>query len=240
MVPHRAADRVRDCRLIADTAMYRSATDFPFTRIIEDNWHDILDEYRDIAGRLDEWPEKQYYKGNWDAFGLYAFGLKLENNCALCPKTTQLLERIPGMVMAGFSRLAPGTHIEPHEGYHGWSRYVLRCHLGLIVNDRCSLRVGPETRQWEAGRVLVFCDATEHEAWNMGDSERVILLLDFRNPEFRRRLLNPHLTPEIAQYIRERWGDMNVAEKAQYWAWRTIKIRDRLLARERARGKRGE
>ncbi len=217
--------------------MYRSASDFPFTRLLEENWHDILDEYQHIAQQMHAWPEKQYYTGNWDAFGLFAFGLKLEANCALCPKTTQVLERIPGMVLAGFSRLAPGAHIAPHEGYAGWSRYVLRCHLGLIVNDRCSLRVGDETRQWQAGKVLVFCDATEHEAWNMGDRERVVLLLDFRNPEFRRRLLNPHLTPEITRYMREQWRDLSLAEKAQYWTWRAINRRQRLEARELARSK---
>jgi beta-hydroxylase len=217
--------------------MFHSAAEYPFTRLLEDNWRVVIDEYREIAQRMHEWPEKQYYTGNWDAFGLYAFGLKLEANCALCPRTTELLERIPGMVLAGFSRLAPGTHIEPHEGYAGWSRYVLRCHLGLIVNDRCSLRVGDETRQWQAGKVLVFCDATEHEAWNLGDHERVILLLDFRNPEFRRRLLNPHLTPEIVRYMRDQWHDMSLAEKAQYWAWRAQR---RLQARERALHKRDE
>ena len=147
--------------------MYRSAADFPFTRLLEDNWHDVLDEYRDIVGpngRLAREAVLQGRLGHVRALRVRA----IEANCALSPKTTKLLERIPGMVMAGFSRLAPGTHIEPHEGYHGWSRYVLRCHLGLIVNDRCSLRVGGETRQWEPGRMLVFCDAPEHEALELG------------------------------------------------------------------------
>jgi aspartyl/asparaginyl beta-hydroxylase (cupin superfamily) len=76
-------------------------------------------------------------------------------------------------------------------------QYVLRCHLGLVVNDRCALCVG----SWQAGRTLVFCDAEEHEAWNRGGTERVVLLLDFRNPEFRWRLLNPDPTPEIERYI---------------------------------------
>ena len=136
------------------------------------------------------------------------------------PLTTQLVERIPGMVMAGFSRLAPGTHITPHKGYGGWAEFVLRCHLGLTVNDGCALRVGGETRQWQAGKTLVFCDAAEHEAWNAGDTERVVLLLDFRNPAFRWKLLNPDLTPEIEQYIRNQWSDLSAKEKLHYWLWR--------------------
>lgn len=207
--------------------MFRSGDDFPFTRLLEDNWQDVLGEYRVIARQMHPWPEKQYYNGDWGTFGLYAFGHKRPANCAQCPRTTWLVEQIPGMAMAGFSRLSPGAHITPHQGYGGWAQYVLRCHLGLIVNDGCTLRVGNETRQWQSGKTLVFCDAVEHEAWNFGDTERVVLLLDFRNPAFRWRLLNPDLTPEIERYIRDQWNDLSVKEKAHYWAWRLMHSRGR-------------
>jgi hypothetical protein len=52
------------------------------------------------------------------------------------------------------------------------------------------MRVGPETRKWPAGKVTIFCDATEHEVWNRGTTERVVLVLDFRNADFGWRLLN--------------------------------------------------
>lgn len=207
--------------------MFRRTDDFPFTRLLEANWHGVLAEYRAVAEDFHAWPEKQYYNAGWDTFGLYAFGHKRPGNCERCPKTTKLVEQIPGMVMAGFSRLAPGAHITPHRGYGGWAQYVLRCHLGLIVNEKCALRVGPETRQWEAGKTLVFCDATEHEAWNFGDAERVVLLLDFRNPEFRWKLLNPDLTAEIEEYIRGQWRDLSAKEKVHYWAWRAMNWRRR-------------
>ena len=200
--------------------MFRRSDEFPFTRLLEDNWPEVLDEYRNVAAHMEAWPETQYYKGDWGTFGLYAFGHKQAAHCAACPRTTQLVERIPGMVMAGFSRLAPGTHITPHKGYGGWAEFVLRCHLGLTVNEGCALRVGGETRQWHAGKTLVFRDAAEHEAWNAGDTERVVLLLDFRNPAFRWKLLNPDLTPEIEQYIRNQWSDLSAKEKLHYWLWR--------------------
>ncbi|TMG93444.1 MAG: aspartyl/asparaginyl beta-hydroxylase domain-containing protein, partial [Betaproteobacteria bacterium] len=95
----------------------------------------------------------------------------------------------------------------------------------LSVNDRCVLRVGSETRQWQEGKTLVFCDAVEHEAWNSGETERVVLLLDFRNPEFRRKLLNPDLTPEMEQYIRSQWRDLSAKEKLHYWLWRAMNVR---------------
>jgi beta-hydroxylase len=204
--------------------MFLRQENFPFTRMLEDNWGDVLAEYRAIAaeGGMQAWPETQLYGAGWDTFGLYGFGHKRPANCQRCPKTTKLVEQIPGMVMAGFSRLAPGTHIQPHCGYDGWAQYVLRCHLGLLVNDQCALRVGPETRQWQAGKTLVFCDATEHEAWNRGQEERVVLLIDFRNPQFRWRLLNPDLTSEIEAYIRDQWHDLSLQEKAHFCGWRLL------------------
>lgn len=204
--------------------MYQSREKHPCTRVLEDNWQDILAEYQAIATdpSMHKWPEEKLYDGRWDTFGLYAFGKKRHKNCALCPKTTKVVEQIPGMVMAGFSRLAPGTHIKPHVGYGGWAQYVLRCHLGLIVNDGCEMRVGPETRKWEAGKVTIFCDATEHEVWNRGTTERVVLLLDFRNPEFRWRLLNPEITPDMRKFICDQWPELSFGEKFGYYLWRMV------------------
>lgn len=204
--------------------MYLDAAKYPCTRILEDNWEAILAEYQAISAEPEmlHWPERKLYDGAWDTFGLYAFGKRQHKNCELCPVTTRVLEQIPGMVMAGFSRLAPGTHIKPHVGYGGWAQYVLRVHLGLIVPEGAVMRVGPETRAWRNGKVTVFCDATEHEVWNRGDTERVVLLLDFRNPQFRWRLLNPEITPDMQAFIRQRWPDLTVGEKIGFLAWRAV------------------
>jgi beta-hydroxylase len=210
--------------------MFRRSEDYPFTRLLKANWETICAEAEIVKSRMDVWPEKQLYDGRWDTFGLYGFGSKRTKNCALCPKTTEVIERIPGLQMAGFSRLAPGTHIKPHCGYDGWAQYVLRCHLALKVNDGCALRVGPETRQWQQGKTMVFCDATEHEAWNRGTEERIVLLLDFRNPEFGWKLLNPALTPEIQEFIKQTWNDLTWREKASYFAWRAMNLFSRRQA----------
>jgi aspartyl/asparaginyl beta-hydroxylase (cupin superfamily) len=204
--------------------MFQPSDRFPFLRPLEENWQGVLAEYRAVTSdpNLHAWPEGQLYDGRWDTYGLYAFGKKQHKNCERCPLTTRLVEAVPGMVMAGFSRLGPGTHIKPHVGYGGWAQYVLRCHLGLVVPDGAEMRVGPETRPWQAGRVTVFCDATEHEVWNRGTTERVVLLLDFRNPDFRWRLLNPELTPEMSEFIRGRWPELTLGEKFSYVCWRAL------------------
>ena len=207
--------------------MYKSKEKYPFLQVLEDNWKDIRDEYLAVATNPDmhAWPENKIYDGGWDTYGLWGFGIKRKKNCERCPKTTKALEQIPGLAMAGFSRLAPGTHIKPHVGYGKWAQYVLRCHLGLIVPEGCEMRVGPETRKWEEGKVTVFCDATEHEVWNRAATPRVVLLFDFRNPEARRRLfLNPQLTADMEQYIKDHWKEMSFAEKAGFITWRIANL----------------
>lgn len=58
-------------------------------------------------------------------------------------------------------------------------------HLPLIVPEpkKCGIRVAGETRQWEVGKALLFDDAFEHEVWNDGDNERVVLLFDVWHPD---------------------------------------------------------
>lgn len=158
--------------------MFLNSHDFPFTDLLEANWTKVRAELEALHQQnFIAWPEKFLYGQGWDVFGLYAFGNKLVQNCNLCPETTKLVEQIPGLTTAGFSSLQPGTHIEAHTGY---TNAVLRCHLGLIVPDGCSMRVGEETRSWEEGKALVFDDTIEHEVWHRGDKPRIILLLDFK------------------------------------------------------------
>jgi beta-hydroxylase len=76
-----------------------------------------------------------------------------------------------------YSLLKPDKHIAPHRGPYGGA---LNCHLALRVpkqRELCAIRVGNDTRNWEEGRMHVFDDRNEHEAWNRSDELRVVLLM---------------------------------------------------------------
>jgi len=104
----------------------------------------------------------------------------------MCPDTIAALRHVPHPVICGrspmalFSLLKPGTHIFPHNGLLN-TRLI--CHLPLIVPDGCRFRVGNEVRAWEEGKLLIFDDSFEHEAWNEGTSRRVVLLFEIWRPE---------------------------------------------------------
>jgi beta-hydroxylase len=135
--------------------------------------------------------------GRWKTFFFYAYGERVEENCAFCPQTDWALRKIPGMVTAFFSILEPGKVIPPHRGpYKG----VLRYHLGLKVVPRQSgIRVGREGRYWEEGKSLIFDDTFMHNAVNKSAEQRVVLFVDFLRPlPFPLNLLNR----AIVRYIR--------------------------------------
>ena len=143
--------------------------------LLEANWVPIRDECL-AAGNYVRWPES-IYNGNWDVYGIYDLqGYLIEENATRCPKTTEVLKRIPNLRTAGFSKLGAGAHIKPHKGY---TDAVLRCHLGLVTPEGdCALKVEETVYNWQEGKAFIFNDRLLHEAWNYTDSDRYVLLLD--------------------------------------------------------------
>jgi len=83
--------------------------------------------------------------------------------------------------VALFSKLAGGARIPAH---FGLLNTRLICHLPIIVPEDCGgLRIGNETRSWEEGKMLLFDDSIEHEAWNKSKEDRVVLMFEIWRPE---------------------------------------------------------
>ncbi|WP_116970048.1 aspartyl/asparaginyl beta-hydroxylase domain-containing protein [Blastomonas sp. UPD001] len=123
---------------------------------------------------------------SWGAHYLWENGAPVADHAAIAPATMAALATAPMPVIAArspmalYSLLRPGTHIRPH---HGMLNTRLICHLPLITNADCAIRVGNETRTWQQGRLMIFDDSIEHEAWNRGSATRIILLFEIWRPE---------------------------------------------------------
>ncbi|MDB5985528.1 MAG: aspartyl beta-hydroxylase [Nevskia sp.] len=121
----------------------------------------------------------------WDTYFFYRHGTRLDDHAERCPQTLSALEAMPLTRIREhapeslYSILRPGTEILPHRGVTN-TRLVV--HLPLIIPDDCALVVGGEKRVWEEGRVLIFDDTFEHEAWNRSHQTRVVLIADVWNP----------------------------------------------------------
>ncbi|HTI31894.1 MAG TPA: aspartyl/asparaginyl beta-hydroxylase domain-containing protein [Sphingomonas sp.] len=123
---------------------------------------------------------------SWSAFHLMEKGKPVAGNAERCPATMAALADLPIPRIAGrspmalFSVLKAGTHIKPHNGMIN-TRLIV--HLPLIVPPGCALRVGNDAREVEAGKLMIFDDSIEHEAWNRSDATRVVLLFEIWRPE---------------------------------------------------------
>lgn len=164
---------------------------FSWTPLLEDNWlsirkelEGILPHHRQFPSLQDVQQEQQVLNQDdqWKTFFLFGFGIRATLNCARCPVTVSLLEKIPGMKTAFFSVLSPHKHIPAHKGIY---KGLIRSHLGLIIPGRpgdCLMRIGDQHIYWQEGKAVVFDDTYEHEVWNHTDQVRVVLLLDVVRP----------------------------------------------------------
>jgi aspartyl/asparaginyl beta-hydroxylase (cupin superfamily) len=183
-------------RLIARASLvpnqpFFDPVDFAWTAELEAGFPAIRAELDRVLERRDDLPNFQDISTDqytltdddrWKTYFFYGYGFRSDPNCARCPETTRLVERIPGMQTAMFSILAPHKRIPPHDGpYKG----VLRYHLGLLIPDapdRVGISVGGEIAHWQEGKSLVFDDTFVHAAWNDTDETRVVLFVDFVRP----------------------------------------------------------
>lgn len=168
---------------------FYSIDELPDLKVLEENYPVILEELMNLRRNAANgfWVESfpgylsPESKNKWKVFTFQFFGIKHASNCRLCPETYKALKQIPGLVSADFSYLPAHTQIKPHVGF---TKMVLRAHLGLIIPEQCGIRVGDQVRGWEPGKVLSFDDSFEHEAWNNSDQDRFILMLDIANPKW--------------------------------------------------------
>jgi aspartyl/asparaginyl beta-hydroxylase (cupin superfamily) len=126
---------------------------------------------------------------DWSALFLCENGKMFEKALEQCPHTWEAVQAAPLPRIANsptvmFSLLRAGARIAPHTGTHN-ARLI--CHLPLIVPSNCGFRVGNEVRQWEEGKLLIFDDTIEHEAWNESAEDRVVLIFDVWRPELSER-----------------------------------------------------
>lgn len=183
--------------------------DYPGLAELEASYADVRRECEALV-RARRLVDVESLAGKYTSGGIHALAWKafmfkshrfVAPNCALAPRTTELLRNVPGLYTAFFSVLESGQYIAPHRGY--WKGF-LRYHLGVIIpNDNadasCWLRVNAdpadeapslasdaeriergEKYHWKEGEGVMFDDTFLHDAKNGSNDVRVVLWLDLR------------------------------------------------------------
>ena len=137
--------------------------------------HEVSETWRSLAGRTD-----------WSAVHFWNDALPNERALARFPKVRAALERLPLVTLGGaapveafLSILKPRTRIPPH---FGLANYRLTVHLPLIVPAGCGVAVAGEARDTRFGRLMIFDDSYEHNAWNDSEAARIVLIFEIWHP----------------------------------------------------------
>lgn len=160
--------------------------DYPWVKLLEENFKEIQKESLKIFEEelMNAHPENDDLAGDgvWHTFFFYKNGKKYLKSHERCPLTSKVLEKIPGVDIAGrtyFSAMPPGIHIKPHCGPHN---FKLRTHLGIVAPPEAVIRISDSTRPWTEKKCVVFDDSFEHEVWNRSEKIRIVLIVDVWNP----------------------------------------------------------
>jgi aspartate beta-hydroxylase len=185
--------RVFDRRIVGQPTL-DVAEHFPDGLRLQAAWRDIRDEAVALTHRLesvprfhDIMPEQAPISANdrrdWRLFILKAYGTPIPRNMAQCPRLAALVQRMPDVLSASFSFLAPGKHIPAHRGPF---RGVLRFYMPLAMphdergRPAAVLRIDGQDHCVDEGQCLLWDDTYVHEIKNRSDDVRAALLLDVR------------------------------------------------------------
>ena len=162
----------------------------PWAKKLEDNFQVIKPEIENFMQSQGSSLEPYFNsdlidkKSSWKVGEFYFWSKKQEANCKYIPELDKILKSIPGFMSAGVSVLEANTDII---GHYGDTNTTLRVHFGLKIPSKypeCGIQVGNEESGWEEGKVLIFCDANFHRAWNHSNSVRYVLIIDVMKEQF--------------------------------------------------------
>ena len=168
---------------------YADVRDFPELQQVTEQWQMIRDEALRLfdeghiraASGYNDIGFNTFFKRGWKRFYLKWYGDFLPSAQTLCPRTAELLGKIPAINAAMFTLLPPGSRLGAHRDPFAGS---LRYHLGLITPNSpdCYIIVDGEKYYWKDGEAVMFDETYIHQAENRTDTTRVILFCDIERP----------------------------------------------------------
>jgi len=167
---------------------------YPELAELQENWETIRDEAMALVaeGGFDSITDpdsasyydigfRTFYKYGWTKYYINWYGYTHKSAKRSCPKTVELLSKIPSVNGAMFSMLPPGGQLTRHLDPVACS---LRYHLGLDTpnHDDCYISVDDQKYSWRDGEPLLFDVTFLHFVHNDAHKPRLILMCDIDRP----------------------------------------------------------
>ena len=187
--------RIYDSRIVGPPVLDLEEHFPSGTRFVE-AWPALRDEAMGVAKRLVEvprfheiMPEQTAISANdskdWRMFIIKAYGAEVPANKARCPTLAAIVDKLPEVLSASYSFMAPGKQIPAHRGpFRGVLRFYLVLSMPQLADGRpgAVLKVADHEYRLEDGDCMLWDDTYAHEAWNESGSVRTVLLLDVWRP----------------------------------------------------------
>jgi beta-hydroxylase len=161
----------------------------PELEALGDNWEIFREEGMKLyhAGHVkaskeyDDLGFNSFFRRGWKRFYLKWYGEPHPSALQLCPRSTEILAKIPTIKGAMFAMLPAGGQLVAHRDPYAGS---LRYHLGLVTpnSDKCRIYIDGEPYFWRDGEAIVFDETYIHRAINESDTDRLILFADVERP----------------------------------------------------------
>ena len=168
---------------------YIDKSQFESARILDSHWEIIREEAKALyaaeritkSDAIDDLAFNSFFRTGWGRFYLKWYDDFLPSALEHCPKTIELIKKMPDINAAMFASLPPGAKLVPHRDPFAGS---LRYHLGLFTpnSEDCHIFVDGEKYYWKDGESVMFDETYIHAAENNTDEPRVILFCDINRP----------------------------------------------------------
>ncbi|MBV6304723.1 lipid A hydroxylase LpxO [Candidimonas humi] len=162
---------------------------FPDLQVLRNEWQTIREEALALreASRIQAAQQyndigfNSFFRNGWRRFYLKWYDNPHPSAAQYCPRTLEILNRLPSVKAAMFAQLPPGGKLGLHRDPYAGS---LRYHLGLVTpnDDGCAIFVDGEQYSWRDGQDVVFDETYLHYAANKTEHDRIILFCDIERP----------------------------------------------------------
>lgn len=196
-------------RYKGDEPSFYQPNDYPWAQHVLKNKEVIITEFKEALQNKELFDPYFNYlfsttDGGWKTVGLKFWSINNYKNQKYFPQITKIINEVPGLISASFSKLEANSEIIPHNGD---SNGFYRCHFGIEIPGQlpeCGFEVEGEQKSWENGALLIFCDAQYHKAWNNTNKERYIMIFDVVREEYepqKNKLISTVLASMFLQKI---------------------------------------
>ncbi len=162
-----------------------------WTKEFQDNFENINQELHNylINNNLETYFNTSMVNNQevWKTFSLISWDIEFFKRKKEFPILMSIVSKYPEILSVSFNQLEANGKILPHCGD---TNGIYRCHFGIEIPEElptCGFRVRDEFRSWKKSEWLIFMDAYNHEAFNLSQKKRIILVIDVLRDEFKNK-----------------------------------------------------